>query len=535
MIPTKSPLYACNTIGEYQNFIHNVKTLSDTKRILLYRFMCRTDLFFLLWFILGKKFMAHPWLFARCKEVECEPNGCLDLWARGHCKTTIITFGKTIQDILASHGSDPLPEWTELTQGSEPSFCIFSATNSLAENLLKMIKSELENNTLLQDLFPDILYKNPSSEAPTGEWNMGRISVKRKMNSAISGTLEAYGLDNLPASKRFNVMIFDDCVNDKNVTTAEQIAASKWQWGQAQNLSMKGMVTLKRYIGTFYHWNDLYCELIEKRAVKARKYPATDDGTLKGKLVYLSEAEWEENLRTLDIYNIGCQHLLNPSPDSISSFKWEWLRYTDFNHQRQSNIYIVVDPASSKEKRSDYTVIMIIAVSADKNYYVIDMIRDKLSLVERTKKLFECVQKYRPLRVGYEQYGMQCDIEHIRYEQKLQNYHFPIIELADMKGTKSKQDRIAKLLPDFENGRIFLPNILHYKDYEGRYHNLVDSFIKEEYLQFPTSKHDDMLDALARIKDPALGIVFPQLSIQKERKEQYNNINRNYSDSITGY
>jgi hypothetical protein len=57
-------------------------------------------LFFLLVYILGRKDVNRDWIFARCSEVEAESNGHLDLWGRGHFKSSIITFGLTIQDIL---------------------------------------------------------------------------------------------------------------------------------------------------------------------------------------------------------------------------------------------------------------------------------------------------------------------------------------------------------------------------------------------------------------------------------------------------
>src|ERR1700758_5751831 len=75
------------------------------------RLLARTDLYFLLTQVLGRRDIERSWLKDRCDEVQANPNGYLDLWAREHYKSTIITLGKTIQDVIASHGDDPLPEW----------------------------------------------------------------------------------------------------------------------------------------------------------------------------------------------------------------------------------------------------------------------------------------------------------------------------------------------------------------------------------------------------------------------------------------
>jgi predicted phage terminase large subunit-like protein len=515
---------------EYRDFLDRTIELNDKDKKLLYRQLARTDLFFLLYFVLNRKFIEHPFLFARCKEVEKEPNGYLDLWARGSCKSTIITFGKTIQDILASHGENPLPEWKEITGGSEPSFMIFSATLDLAKEHLYKIKRECESNQFLKDLFPDVLWDNPSKHAD--RWNLSTLTFRQK-NSSYP-TLEAFGLNlDLPVGKRCNVMILDDCVRESNVSTPEQILKSKTSWDGAQNYFMKALPAIRRHIGTFYHWNDLHCQLINAGSVKARKYPATDNGQLDGKLVYMKSEEWQQIIRDLNRYNIACQYLMNPTADSVRGFKFEWLKYAQYNFatERAGNLYIVVDPAGSKEKNSDYTVMIVIAVCEDENYYIVDMIRDRLSLSEKAQMLFNLVRKYKPLHVGYEQYGMQADIQHIQEKMAQYNYRFNIVALDEKLGGKDK--RIMRLEPLYRNSRIYMPPRIEYIDVEGKPRDLVQTFIKEEYMQYPACTHDDMLDALSRILDSKMGVVFP-MADERMQTMSYSSFERR-TNEITGY
>ena len=91
---------------------------------------------------------------------------------------------------------------------------------------------------------------------------------------------------------------------------------------------------------------------------------------------------------------------------------------------------------------------------------------------------------------------------------KQQNYFFTIVELG---GQVSKEDRIRKLVPIFENHRFLLPHRLLFMDYENKSRDLVVEFINDEFLAFPVSEHDDMLDCAARIVDSNFNAYFPQL------------------------
>ena len=86
------------------------------------RHLCKDDLFYLLTRGLSRIDINRDWLFERCEEVQNCPDGYIDLWAREHYKSTIITYGKTIQDIL----NNP-----EITVG------IFSHTKPIAKAFLR--------------------------------------------------------------------------------------------------------------------------------------------------------------------------------------------------------------------------------------------------------------------------------------------------------------------------------------------------------------------------------------------------------------
>lgn len=489
--------------SQYRKLLAELRSESETAQKALVRHLCLTDLYFLLWFGLNRKDIEHEWLLQRCKEVQANPDGYLDLWAREHYKSTIITFAKTIQDIL----NDP-----EITVG------IFSHTRPIAKKFLRQIKREFEANTLLKDLFPDILWANPDKESPKWSEDDG-IIVKRKTNPGES-TIEAWGLvDGQPTGKHFLRLVYDDVVTDKSVTTPEMIEKTTEALGLSYNLGAHG--GKRRFIGTRYHFNDTYKTVIDRGTAKPRTYGATKDGTVEGEPVFLSPEALADKRRDMGPYIFGCQMLQNPVADQTQGFKKEWLKHADAGEGIGMNRYIIVDPASEKKKTSDYTTLWVIGLGTDLNYYQLDLIRDRLSLTERADTLMKLHRKWRPNGVGYEKYGMQADIEHIKFRQEQENYRFDIIELG---GQMPKNDRIRRLIPIFEQGRMFLKHHEFKTNYEGKTIDLVDAFINEEYLPFPVAVHDDMLDALARITDEELNAIWPEaipIEDRYKRKKKY--------------
>ena len=111
--------------------------------------------------------------------------------------------------------------------------------------------------------------------------------------------------------------------------------------------------------------------------------------------------------------------------------------------------------------------------------------------------------------VGYEKYGMMTDAFYLKKEQNERNYRFNIVELG---GQLKKEDRIRRLIPLFQQKRIYFPSTLIYSNYAKNTVDLIRELINNEMLVFPVSAHDDMLDAMARICDEELYAHFPMVT-----------------------
>lgn len=473
---------------EYKDWIRRVteyaekqgdETLWSTMREL-----AATSLYYLLVYVLKRKDADRDWIYDRCLEVQENPDGYLDIWAREHYKSTIINFTLTIRDIL---------------KNPEIRVVIYSYKASIAIKFLRQIKVELETNGKLKWLFPEVLFKDPKKESPKWGEETG-IIVKRKGNPK-EATLEAYGLvDGQPTSAHYDLLIYDDVVTKELVTNPEMIDKVTYGWEMSLNTGSEGCI--KRYIGTRYHYADTYKVMMDRGSAKLRMYPCVKDG----KSVLFTEEYIAEKRRDMGSYTFACQMMCDPKEEGSIGFLEKDLRYWKAQYLDSLNTYIIVDPANTKTKKSDYTGIWVIGLGSDQNYYVMTMIRDKLSLTERTRVLFTLHRQYRPLMIFYERYGMQTDIEHILYVQQQTNYRFPISEFG---GKMAKEDRIIDgLQPVFEAHRMYLPETCIRTNYEQKQEDLTQMFIRDEFLAFPFCIHDDMLDGLARISDP---VVSPQM------------------------
>lgn len=234
-------------------------------------------------------------------------------------------------------------------------------------------------------------------------------------------------------------------------------------------------------------------------------------------------------------YNYAGQYLQEPVPIGGGLIKTDWVQFYRNSSIKPKDMHIVIlcDPAGGsedekkkKDKHSDWTAFMVVGLAPDNNYYLLDIIRDRLNPTERIDTLFMLHRKWnalsgKPPKVGYEKYSMQSDTHYIKNKKDMESYHFPLFEVG---GAKSKTTRVSRLVPDMQNGRWYFPESLIYIDVEGRKWDLVHELLTAEIPTFPRSKHDDMLDALSRVYEPELNMVFPssKLSMTEKAARGYN-------------
>jgi phage terminase large subunit-like protein len=453
-------------LDELVSETENIEQLSPAARGELDRrkkalaFLGCNDRFFLLAYLLDRKDIKHEWLFERCREVEQEPDGYIDLWSRFHYKSTIITFAGSIQEVLR----DP-----------EIKIAIFSVTQHIARAFLEQIKTEFESNDLLKTIYSDVLYENPRASGADGrpsKWGSARgITLKRTSNPK-EATIEAHGLiDGQPTSRHFDLHIYDDVVT-MDYLTEEAIAKTTNRWEHADNLGSHRGVR-KQVVGTRYHFADTYSVILDRGSLKPRIYPATDNGKLDGNPVFLSRERWEKIKRD-QRSTVAAQCLLDPIAGDEAIFNTSMLFGYDIIPVLM-NVYILVDPSKGSSKKSDRTAIAVIGIDQSGFKYLLDGYRHRMQLSERYERVTELKKKWERhpgvqfVKIGWERYGKDAEIEALEQLQQRDRNFFRIEELnTPRQGGRAKNDRIERLEPDFRHGRFLLPLIVYNADRGGQ-------------------------------------------------------------------
>lgn len=468
----------------------------------------KRDLWFLLYFGMRVNIANHPWWIDCCRDVQTgQKSHTLDLWAREHGKTTIITQGETIRQIL---------------NNPEERIGIFSYSRPAALSILRGIKQILEGSTLLKACFPNLLYNDPRTEAE--KWSETDGLIVKRNGFYKEATLEAWGLvEGMPTGKHFTGRVYDDVVTADLVNSPEVMAKLKDSFDMSQNLgTIDGW---HKVIGTTYHHEDLLVNLRNKVTADGkpvyltRVKPATVDGTPNGVSAYLPE----ERLAELRINRqmFYSQQLLDPTPQGTQKLDKDMLREVSPAEIPQKLFrFMAIDPAGERksDKRQGDSWAMVVAgiepyrddLGASR-VFILDMMVEPMTEAEALDNVVRMFLRNGQIRqIGVEKVGISTAEVHIAKALHARSRGLTVENgglVVLRPGGRSKQQRIeAALQWPLLNGKLHISTAVP-SAYRER--------LKLEMQKYPFW-HDDSLDAISYLYDMAKDFRFGKFAIGPE-------------------
>jgi len=216
------------------------------------------------------------------------------------------------------------------------------------------------------------------------------------------------------------------------------------------------------------------------------------------------------------------------SEETRTFHKDDFIRYSSLYVEKiiqNTNIYITVDPASSKDPGSCFRAIVVNAVTEDNRWIIIDILYGRWEADIFIEKLFEAVTKWTPyldnarrIPVGIEKGHFKQILEpFIRREMQRRNIFFDVKPIEHIKaGTKLQ--RVKMLAPRFRAHTIMLPESANWlAELETELLGVTKDGFKSLFV--------DLIDALAMMQQIAKPPIKGRIDRQGGQVEQVTDYN----------
>jgi predicted phage terminase large subunit-like protein len=418
---------------------------------------------------------------------------CLE--PRGSFKTTL--------------GPISTPLWILSDIDKDARICIDSEATQLSQNHLHTIRHNMIANEKLAEEY-GVMAPTTNKRSAGNRFRSTAYysdSLLRTDWRKPEPSIFTSGIDQVKVGWHMDFIFGDDYHSEKNTQSDEMIAKVK----KHIRLNSPKMDPEACYCITGTRWDDkdAYGWIIDEMNVEGEWIIIVDSAIREDGTLFFPERLTEEFLaaerRSMGPYLFNCQYQNDPIPIGDAPLKMEWL-HTYTPKERPSldelSIVIILDPASTSTRRSDYSGIIVQGWDCTETVWVLDIIRDKDEPGKIIKHMVDLVARYTPPRihcVGIETIGRDQFLQH-ELERQLRlrfNGVVPVrIENVSHRQA-SKEDRIIQAMaPLGDAGLIRIPESYEfYSKFHGETRDMVKAFL-EEWRRFPRAKHDDLLDAM---------------------------------------
>lgn len=358
---------------------------------------------------------------------------------------------------------------------------ILSATDKLVAEVFDFFKTELEDNANFKYDFNITL---PSI------WRETELVVKVDKHLAklkgYSAGKKIRGTQFL--SHRPDLIIPDDLENDENVQ-------SKLQRDKLENWFKKAVMKLpnrkKKYrlivVGTMLHNDGLLARLSKRKDFKSfnfplvRQFPDDVDNPKSLKGLILDDFEINGSEVMAEYYEDKDSFMSENQNTPLSKEGLLVSEYTLFDKMPKCDIYWQgLDPAMGK-KKGDYFGVAVLGKKDDKFYATVKGYRmGPMLLIGRIIATYAHYSRIAPTTIACETVQFQEFFKDV-LKKEATSVGIPL-SVKELRNTAPKALRIDSIAPLINDGTI----LIHAKD----------ALLIEELDTYPSSAHDDLLDAL---------------------------------------
>ena len=352
-------------------------------------------------------------------------------------------------------------------------------------------------DTMKSDVFKQAF---PLCKLKAGSQASDRISTEEGGIAVFvgrGGSLTGRGAD---------LLVIDDPIKDREEADSKTLRDKLWGW--FTDVAMTRLMTAGArvvIIMTRWHEDDLVGRLIDPKNSyyvpeeaanwKVLSLPAiaVNDDPMGRKF---GEPLWPERF-DLDFLNqakrlnpkgFSALYQGSPSPDDGDYFKREWLKfYTPSELPRNLRFYVASDHAVSTDQERDATCLLPVGVDDEDNIWVLPDVwwrrADTETVVEG---MIDLMRRRTPLMWWAESGHITKSIGPFLRKRMAERQIYCAID--EVVPTKDKQTRAQSIRARMSMGKVFFPR---FATWWGD--------AQDEILKFPSSSHDDFIDALAHI------------------------------------
>ena len=380
---------------------------------------------------------------------------------RGHLKTSIITIGFTIQQVLRNPNIRIL---------------ISNAVWDMSRSFLSEITEFFRSKSMLPKLFGSF---------ETDRFNRDEVTIRQRTAANKTPTISTAGIESAKTGQHYDLIIGDDLVNRQNVENETQRDKVHLYYKDLLDLLEPNGTAI--FIGTRWHDDDLYGRKIRegKAAANQKDRPSVYVRKVveEGKFIFpekFNQTILDQLLAEKGSHEVSAQYFNEPLPEGSAVFKRPIRYYNEIGEGAAH--YGAFDPATSDKKDSCDAVVLSAAMNRS-NQICVDEYKAfaQKNPNEMFDKMFSMAMIYKWKKLAVETNGGQeIYVKLIQEEQRKRNVFFEIVPIHH---TRDKTSRIQAMQGRHESGNLLLKQGM--------------SELEDQMLRFPVAAKNDIVDALA--------------------------------------